>query len=117
MSTNTESADTNKSHSNWIDKGIRIIEILSLVFLVIPYGSMMLWMLASAFLQGDYFIFFPIALFLFLPTGIFALLVQLIRTARKRPANSFNRFMFGFSKFTVFIGVFAYMLIFAVTNE
>lgn len=117
MSTNTESANMNNLSSNWIDKGIRIIEILSLVFLVVPYGSMALWILASEFLHGDYFFFFPTALFLFLPTGIFALLVQLIRIARKHPANSFNRFVLGFSKFTVFIGVFAYMLIFAVTNE
>jgi hypothetical protein len=103
-------------NTNWIDKIIRIFEILSLILLAIPFGSMALWILASSFLDGDYFFFFPTAMFLFFPTGIFSFLVQLIRITRKRPASSFNRFMLGFSIFTVSVGVFACMAIYVVAG-
>jgi hypothetical protein len=116
MTINAESPNINKPDSNLVDKAIRIVEILSLVFLVIPFGSMVLWILASSFLEGDYFFFFPTAMFLFFPTGIFALLVQLFRIARKRPANSFNRFMLGFSIITFIVGLFACMAIYVVAG-
>jgi len=103
-------------NTNWIDKVIRIFEILSLILLAIPFGSMALWMLASSFLDGDYFFFFPTAMFLFFPTGVLAFLIQLIRITRKRPASSFNRFMLGFSIFAVIVGVFACMAIYVVAG-
>jgi hypothetical protein len=116
MTMNTESTNINTPDTNWIDKVIRIVEILSLVLLAIPFGSIALSILTSLFLDGDYFFFFPVAMFLFFPTGIFALLVQIFRITRKHPASSFNKFMLNFSIFTVIVGIFACMAIFVVAG-
>ena len=116
MTTNSESPNINKQDTNLIDKITSVLEKLSLVLLVIPFGSMALWILTSIFSDGDYFFFFPIAMFLFFPTGFFALSVQLFRIITKRPVNPFNGLMLGCSIITIVVGIFACMAIYVVTS-
>jgi hypothetical protein len=116
MTIDANAPNLNKLDTHWIDKFIHVIEIFSLVLLIMPFGSMALSILTSTFLEGDYFFFFPTAIFLFFPIGIFALLIQLFRIARKHPANSFNKFLLGFSIITTILGVFACMAIFVVAG-
>ena len=113
---NTELPEQNRSEVNWVDKVIVIVEKISLFVMLIPFGSIALWVLASSFLEGDFFFFFPTAMFSFFPAGVFALLVQIIRIGRKRPANNFSVFMFVSSLITVLIGSFACMAIYAITG-
>lgn len=105
----------NESSTNWIDKILRFFEIVSYIFLIIPFGSMALYFFTSS-LKGDYFFFFPIAMFLFFPAGIFAFLMQSLRTMRKKPVNNFNNIIYGFSIFTIVIGCLAWMAIYVVTG-
>jgi len=116
MSTTPDSPTINNPPANWIDKVITVVEMLSLVLLIIPFGGIAWLFLTEIFLGDSYFPIFSMSMFLFLPTGIFALLVQRIRIARKRPAGLFNRFMLGASIFTVIVGVFACMAIYVAVG-
>lgn len=100
----------------WINRIIKIFEILSIVFLIAPYGSMGFYIFASSFWAGDYFIFFPIAMFLFLPAGVVSFLFQTLRNYRKQPMHGFNTFIHGFSVLTIIIGCLAWMAIYVVTG-
>ena len=114
--TNIELPNQNSLEANWIDKVISSVERISFVGMLIPFGSMVLWIFTSSFLEGDYFFFFPTAMFSFFPTGIFALIIQIFRISRKRPANNFSIFMFMSSLVTVLIGLLACMAIYAVAG-
>ena len=113
---NTELLEKNNSEANWVDKVVSIAEKISLIVLLIPFGSMASWVLASSFLEGDFFFFFPTAMFSFFPAGIFALFVQIFRIGKKRPANDFSIFMFVSSLITVLIGSLACMAIYVVAG-
>jgi hypothetical protein len=113
---NIEAININPSNKSWIDKLIRSLEILSFVLIAFPFASMALWILTSAFLKGDYFFFFPIAMFTFLPTGIFALLVQLFRALVKRKLSLFGFLLLGSSIITIFIGIIAWMAIYVAVG-
>jgi len=116
MSITTVSPNVNSPQANWIDKVISVVEMFSLVLLVVPFGGIAFLIFTEIFLGDSYFPIFSISMFLFFPTGAFALLVQLIRIARKRPTSSFNRFVLGFSVFTVIVGIFACMAIYVAVG-
>jgi hypothetical protein len=116
MTTNAESPNINKTDTDLIDKITSVVEKTSLILLVVPFGSIVLWIFTDIFLEARYFFFFPTALFLFFPTGFFALLIQLFRITRKRPINPFNGLMLGFSIITVFIGILACMLLYVAVG-
>ena len=113
---NTETASMIPPNKNWIDKIIGSLEILSLVLMAFPFGCIALWILASEFLVGDYFFFFPTAMFTFLPAGLFALFVQLFRIVSKRPSSLFSTLLFRSSIITIIIGILAWMAIFVATG-
>lgn len=113
---NTETDNLTTSKKNLADRLIHIFETLSLALMAIPFASMALWILGSAFLEGDYFFFFPVAMFTFLPAGMFALGVQLARLVRKRPASLFGTFMVGASIFTIIIGILGWMAVYVATG-
>lgn len=114
----TDTKFSSKGKANLIDKIISIAEILSALLLVVPYASIAAWLFSSFFLEKEYFIFFPTALLLFLPTGIFSLFVQFFRIIRikKTPITPFNGFMLGGSVLNVIIGIFAYMLLYVAVG-
>jgi hypothetical protein len=114
--TKLELPDQKSLEANWVDKVISIAEKISFIVMLFPFGSMALWILTPIFLEGDYFIFFPTAMFSFFPAGIFALLVQIFRIGRKRPANNFSIFLFVASLITTLIGSLACMAIYVVTS-
>ena len=114
--TNLGFPEKNSLEADWVDKVISIAEKISFILILIPFCSMALWILTPIFLDGDYFFFFPTAMFSFFPTGIIALLVQMFRIGRKRPSNNFSIFMFVSSLITIFIGSLACMAIYVVTS-
>jgi hypothetical protein len=116
MPTTTDSPNINSPQANWIDKVISVFEMFSLVLLIIPFGGIAWLIITEIFLGDSYFPIFSMSMFLFLPIGVFALLVQLIRIARKRTTSSFNKFMLGSSIFTVIVGVFACMAIYVAVG-
>mgnify|MGYP000922360001 CR=1 FL=1 len=112
-STNSESASV-ASKSNPNDIVIRILEVISLVLMLVPYfliGASM-----SSIPGKDYFFLFADGLISILPTGIFALIIQLIRKLRKQSASTLSNIVLISSIVTSIFGVLAIMLIYAVAG-
>ena len=107
-----ESDNLNKQSQNISDKLLFFAERLSFILIFIPFLSIILWI----FLRYEYFFFFPIAMFTFLPTGVFALLIQRIKIFRKHPYNELSSFIYGMSILATGIGILAYMAIYVVTG-
>ena len=95
---------------------VSVVEKLSFLLLVIPFASLTLGILSEIFFGDQYFFLVSISGFLFLPTGIFALLIQLFRIAKKRPANLLNTLILIISVITTVVGVIACMAIYVIVG-
>jgi hypothetical protein len=100
-----------------VDRIVKTFEIISLVLITIPYCFIVLSMLLSSVPGKDYFILFPYGLVAIFPTGILALIVQILGRLRKQPISKLSEFALNASKVTIVFGIFAYMLIYSVVGE
>ena len=114
MTDNSETSEVIKPEPSVGFKIIRVLEVISFVVMLIPYGLMVYWILSSALLKSDNFSLFPTALYMFLPTGAPALFVQLARYFEVRPTDDLSLLKLGCSVFAVVVGILAYMLLYIV---
>jgi hypothetical protein len=114
---NTESLNTKMAGINNIDRIESILQIISIALIAIPFCSMAIFLFFPSIVPDeDYFSFFLAALYLFLPSGVLAFLVQILRIIRKRTINTFGLVILVLSIPTMCVGILAYMAIYIVTS-
>jgi hypothetical protein len=115
-STNSESSASVASKNSPIDTAISIFEVISLVLMLVPYFMIEEAIRLSSVPGKDYFFLFPDGLISILPTGVFALSIQLVRKFRKQSASTLSNVVLKSSIVTTIFGVLAIMLIYAVAG-
>src|SRR5689334_6507980 len=110
MKTNTLPPDSSKSEKTkpLIGKEPGFLEKLSLVSLVIP---LVIGFIYLFFPKGDFFFFFSLPLFIFLPiASLFSLLVQFYRMAKEYPLTSLRELILTLSVFALIINGFFWVI-------
>jgi len=111
MTTNILSPETTKPEKTKppIDKVVDFLEILSLLLLVISFGSLLVCIIGDLLLPGfapEYENFFLLPIGLLCPIGAFTLLMQLLVIAMKRPSNCLRKVILAASIVALPVGLF-----------
>jgi hypothetical protein len=81
-------SSVNEKESKPVAKKINMIEILALLLMFIPFGSLTILMFAPISRKDDYFLFlYRLAIISSFPTAIFALVVELFMIIKGRSLN------------------------------